>query len=94
MNLSGGVSWAYVGEVASSRLRSRTAGFSASISVVLGIIFGVLVPYMINVNQWNWGLRSAFFFAGISALPIISCYFVLPETKGKSSGLDRVFFNH
>jgi len=94
MNLSGGVSWAYVGEVASSRLRSRTAGFSASISVVLGIIFGVLVPYMINVNQWNWGLRSAFFFAGISALPIISCYFVLPETKGKFSGFDRVSFDH
>lgn len=92
MNYSGGVSWAFVGEIASSRLRSRTAGFSASVSVVVGIIFGVLVPYMINVNQWNWGLRAAFFFAGLSAIPIISCWFILPETKSRSPAeLDELF---
>ena len=31
----------------------------------------VLVPYMLNANQWNWGLKTAFFYTGIGApLPL------------------------
>ena len=28
----------------------------------------VLVPYMLNENQWNWGLKTAFFYTGLGAL--------------------------
>lgn len=98
MYVSGGVGWAYVGEIPSSRLRSRTAGFGASIATAIGFAWGGITPYMMyvtwfhkrqhqltpssNVAQWNWGLKSCFFYAGVSFFPIVATYFVIPETRG------------
>ena len=42
----GQLGWAFVGEVASQRLRARTAGLASAFSVVFGLIFNTTVPYM------------------------------------------------
>lgn len=47
---------------------------------------------MVGVNDWNWGAKGGFFWAGIAALFIVWGYFRLPETKGLTySELDLLF---
>jgi len=77
-----GAGWSLVGEVSNARLRARTTGFAASVSVLIGIPLGYGTPYMISVNSLNWGLKTCFFFAGLSAPFVIGTWFVLPETSG------------
>lgn len=42
----GGLGWAFVGEVASQKLRARTAGIAAGVSVLFGLTFNTTVPLM------------------------------------------------
>jgi hypothetical protein len=56
----------------------------------------VLVPYMLNENQWvshatvvrpaltiqNWGLKTAFFYTGLGAPFAIGAWFIIPEPAG------------
>ena len=42
----------------------------------------VLVPYMVNTNQWNWGLKTAFFYVGLCLPFVIGIWFLIPETTG------------
>ena len=44
--LVGSLGWAFVGEVASQRLRARTAGLAAGASVIFGLTFNTAVPIM------------------------------------------------
>ncbi|RSH83832.1 hypothetical protein EHS25_005447 [Saitozyma podzolica] len=89
---SGAVAWGYVGELSSSRLRPYTAGFGAGLSVVNGIWLNYFVSYMLNANQWNWGLRSAFFYAAAGFPMTIIGYFIFPETNRRSPAeLDELF---
>ena len=47
---------------------------------------------MVGVNDWNWGAKGGFFWAGIAALFIVWGYFRLPETNGLTySELDLLF---
>lgn len=47
---------------------------------------------MLNKNYINLGLKTAFFFAGISAPIIIAAWFMLPETANRSpADLDELF---
>lgn len=42
----------------------------------------VLVPYMLNENEWNWGLKTAFFYTGLGAPFAIASWFIIPEPAG------------
>jgi hypothetical protein len=42
----GNMGWTFVGEVSSQRLRARTAGLAAGISVLFGLTFNTSVPVM------------------------------------------------
>lgn len=42
----GSLGWAFVGEIASQKLRARTAGLAAGISVIFGLTFNTSVPIM------------------------------------------------
>jgi len=47
---------------------------------------------MLNKNYTNLGLKTAFFFAGISAPVIIAAWFMIPETSRRSPAeLDELF---
>jgi SP family sugar:H+ symporter-like MFS transporter len=45
------IGWSYVGEVSSQRLRARTAGIAAGISVLFGLTFNTSVPVMCKSSQ-------------------------------------------
>ncbi|CEN62746.1 hypothetical protein ASPCAL09377 [Aspergillus calidoustus] len=79
-NNAGG--YAYLSEVSSLRLRTYTVSFAIGIIGPVGIVMGVLVPYMLNTNQWNWGLKTTWFFTGIGAPFLLALWFLLPETAG------------
>lgn len=42
----GGLGWSFVGECSSQKLRVRTAGIAAALSVVFGLTFNTSVPIM------------------------------------------------
>lgn len=43
---------------------------------------------------WNWGAKSALFYAGTNLLCNIWCWFRLPETKGRSFGEIDILFDN
>lgn len=47
----------------------------------VGITMGVLVPYMINTNQWNWGLKTAWFLTGVGLPFTAAMRFFIQETS-------------
>lgn len=90
--LLGNLGWAYIGETGSSRLRAKTAGVAACGGVCLGLVFNTSVPYMLNATAANWGLKTAFFFAGISAPFVVVSFFLVPDTSRRTAAeLDEMF---
>ncbi|RSM14737.1 hypothetical protein BHE90_014669 [Fusarium euwallaceae] len=84
--------YAYLSETSSLRLRTYTGGFAIGVIGPLGIVLSVLVPYMINANQWNWGLKTCWFFTGIGMPFVVAMWFLMPETAGRSTAeLDELF---
>jgi len=77
-----GAGWSLCGEVPNARLRARTTGFAASMSVLIGIPLSYGTPYMISDNELNWGLNTCFFYAGLAAPLVLATWFVIPETSG------------
>lgn len=71
----------YIGETSSSRLRAFTAAWAYAVSCVFGIVMNTLTPYMLQVNAWNWGLKTAWFYVGLGIFPATAVWFVMPETK-------------
>ncbi|KAL2843339.1 general substrate transporter [Aspergillus pseudoustus] len=89
-NSAGG--YACLSEVSSLRLRTFTIGFAIGIIGPVGIVMGILVPYMLNANQWDWGLKTTWFFTGIGAPFLLALWFLIPETSGRSTAeLDELF---
>ncbi|KAL5328254.1 hypothetical protein ACEPPN_001752 [Leptodophora sp. 'Broadleaf-Isolate-01'] len=89
---NGASAYAYVSETSSQRLRSYTAGFANGLVTPTGIVLGVLVPYMLNNNEWNWGLKTCWFFTGLGTPFTVAMWFLLPETKGRTTAeLDELF---
>jgi hypothetical protein len=71
---------AFGGAISSQRLRHYTAGFAMASTCVAETVMGVLVPYMINANEWNWGLKTSFFFTGLGFPFTVLMWFLIPET--------------
>ncbi|KAH6711365.1 putative transporter [Leptodontidium sp. 2 PMI_412] len=89
---NGATGWGFIGEISSQRLRPYTAGFGAAATCVVGVIMGVLVPYMTNVNKWGWGLKTAWFYVGVGAPFMLGMWYLIPETNGRSNAeLDELF---
>ncbi|KAH7024103.1 general substrate transporter [Ilyonectria destructans] len=89
---NGAAGWGFIGEISSQRLRHYTAGFAAASTCVIGLIMGFLIPYMLNANEWDWGLKTCWFFAGVGFPFTVAMWFLIPETSGRSAAeLDELF---
>ncbi|KAL3480570.1 general substrate transporter [Aspergillus californicus] len=89
---NGATGWGYIGEISSQRLRPYTAGFGAASTCVVGVVMNVLVPYMTNANEWNWSLKTGWFYAGVGFPFALGMWFLIPETTGRSAAeLDELF---
>ncbi|OMP86158.1 Maltose permease MAL61 [Diplodia seriata] len=80
----GSVAYSLVSEISSRRLQVKTVVLGRNLYNVVGIICGVLSPYMLNPGAWNWGNYTGFFWSGICFLCIIYTYYRLPEPAGRS----------
>ncbi|KAL0256110.1 hypothetical protein SLS55_008502 [Diplodia seriata] len=88
----GSVAYSLVAEISSRRLQVKTVVLGRNLYNVVGIICGILSPYMLNPGAWNWGNYTGFFWAGICFCCIIYTYFRLPEPSGRSfAELDILF---
>ncbi|KAH8806186.1 hexose transporter [Xylogone sp. PMI_703] len=89
---NGATGWGYIGEISSQRLRPYTAGFAAASTCVIGIVMNNLVPYMTNTNEWNWGLKTGWFYFGVGLPFTMGMWLLIPETSGRSAAeLDELF---
>jgi len=88
----GPLAYCIVGEVSSTRLRSKTVGLARNGYNVVGIVAGVLNTYMMNPLAWNWkGLSGFFWFVSCFGC-LVWAYFRLPECKGRTfRELDLMF---
>ncbi|KAJ5438527.1 Maltose permease MAL61 [Penicillium daleae] len=88
----GTVTYSLVAELSTRRLQIKTVVLGRCLYNVVGIICGVLTPYMLNPGEWNWGNYAGFFWGGICFLCIIYTYFRVPEPRGRSfAELDMLF---
>lgn len=88
----GTVCYSLVAEISTRRLQIKTVVLGRNLYNVVGIICGVLSPYMLNPGAWDWGNFTGFFWAGICFCCIIYTYFRVPEPSGRSfAELDLLF---
>lgn len=88
----GPVCYALVSELPSTRLRSKTIVIARCVYNVGAILLGVLTPRMLNPTAWDWGAKSAFFWAGCASILFVWVFLRLPEPKGRTYGeLDVLF---
>lgn len=80
----GPLAYCIVGEVSSTRLRSKTVGLSRNLYNILSVVSGILNTYQINPDAWNWKGKAGFFWGASAGLITIWAYFRLPECKGRT----------
>ncbi|ORY25553.1 general substrate transporter [Naematelia encephala] len=88
----GALGWTFVGEVASQKLRARTAGISAAIGVIFGITFITSVPIMIDPSGANMGFNACWVFFGCGVVSTALAWLYVPETARRSPAeLDEMY---
>jgi SP family general alpha glucoside:H+ symporter-like MFS transporter len=88
----GPVCYSLVSELPSTRLRAKSVVLARNLYNVANIVVNVLVNYQLTSTAWNWGAKSAFFWAGICFCCIVWVFFRLPEPKGRTyAELDILF---
>jgi SP family general alpha glucoside:H+ symporter-like MFS transporter len=90
----GPVCFSLVSEMPSSRLRTKSIVLARNVYNVLNLVTGIIIPYMLNVDAWNWRGKSGFFWGALCIMCLVWAFFRLPEPKGRSyAELDILFEN-
>lgn len=88
----GPVCYSLVSEISSTRLRAKSIVLARNLYNIVGIVANILKNYQLTSTAWNWGARSAFFWAGCCFLCLVWIFFRLPEPKGRTyAELDILF---
>ncbi|KAK4039656.1 general substrate transporter [Parachaetomium inaequale] len=88
----GPVTYSLVSELSSTRLKAKTIVLARAAYNASNIFVNVMTNYQLSSTAWNWGARTAFFWAGSCLLSAIWVFFRLPEPKGRTyAELDLLF---
>lgn len=88
----GPVCYSLVAELSSTRLRAKSVVLARNIYNVGGIVVNILINSQLTSTAWNWGARSAFFWAGVCFCCVLWIFMRLPEPKGRTyAELDVLF---
>ncbi|KAL4878200.1 MFS general substrate transporter [Aspergillus karnatakaensis] len=88
----GVIGWAFVGEIASQKLRARTAGLAAGLSVVFGLTFNTSVPKMLDTEGVNWNFKTGWFFGALGVVTSVIVWFYVPEpSKRNTAEMDEMY---
>lgn len=86
------ITFVLVSEVSSSLLRSKSIVIAFNPYNAVNIVVGVITPYMLSPTAWNWGALARFFWAGLCVLGCLFTFFMLPESKGRTTAeMDFLF---
>ncbi|KAL2842382.1 general substrate transporter [Aspergillus pseudoustus] len=81
-----------VGEISSSRLRSKSISIARNAYNVANIFSATVVPYTLNPTEGNLKGKAGFLAAAFSLICLAWGYFRLPESKGRTyEELDILF---
>lgn len=76
----GPVTYTIVSEIPSSRLRAKSIIIGRNAYNIMNMAFVNVISYrQINPNEWNWGPKSGWFWAGINAIFTVYLFFRLRE---------------
>ncbi|KAJ5621919.1 hypothetical protein N7528_005151 [Penicillium herquei] len=88
----GPLAFIIVGEISSTRLRSKSISLGRNAYNVANIFSSVVAPYTLNPGQGDWKGKTAFLAAGCGFVVFIWAYFRLPESRGRTyEELDILF---
>lgn len=94
----GPITYAVIAETSSVRLRAKAVGLSRNFYYIWSVITGIsestplaygssliaVNAYMLNPSAWGLAGKSAYFWAATSVFVWVTCFFGLPEMKGRS----------
>ncbi|KAF9885307.1 hypothetical protein FE257_013024 [Aspergillus nanangensis] len=88
----GPVCYSLVSEIPTTRLRIKTVVLARNLYNCFSIVNGVIIPYMLNVDAWNWRGKAGFFWGGLALVGGVWAYFRVPEPKGRTyAEMDALF---
>ena len=88
----GPVTYSLISELSSTRLKAKTIVLARAAYNASNIFVNVMTNYQLSSTAWNWGARTAFFWAGTCLLSTVWVYFRVPEPKGRTyAELDMLF---
>lgn len=86
------LTWVTLGEMPTTRLKSKTSGLAYALQSVSTIVITVFSPYVQSDDYTNWGAYIGFFFGSFSFIAFWFVYFFYPEVKGLSiEDMDLLF---
>lgn len=90
----GPVTFVLVGELPSTKLRSKTVALATSVGWVLNVLISVGMPYLLNAAYVDLGTRVGFIFGATELLALGFVVFFLPETGDRTlEEIDEMFMN-
>lgn len=90
----GPIIYTIVTEIPSNFLRNKSVVLARAVYNVAVLVYGQLVPHMVQTVSWNWGAKSGFFYGGVMAIGLIWAYFRLPETKNRTFAETDILFKN
>jgi len=88
----GPVTYSLISELSSTRLKAKTIVMARAAYNASNIFVNVMTNYQLSSTAWNWGARTAYFWAGTCLISAIWVYFRLPEPRGRTyAELDVLF---
>ncbi|KAI7365026.1 sugar transporter family protein [Hortaea werneckii] len=88
------ITYTIVSEIPTSVLRTKSVALGRSGYNLITIIYGQLIPRMIQESSWDWGARCGLLWGGIMAIMFVWAFFRVPETKHRTfEEVDLLFAN-
>ncbi|KAM0272829.1 hypothetical protein ACHAQH_008588 [Verticillium albo-atrum] len=88
----GPVTYSLISELSSTRLKTKTIVMARAAYNTSNIFVNVMTNYQLSAAAWNWGSRTAYFWAGTCFFCVVWVYFRLPEPRGRTyAELDMLF---
>jgi MFS transporter, SP family, general alpha glucoside:H+ symporter len=90
----GPICYTIFAEIPSTRLRIKTVVLARASYNSAVFINNAIMPKIVGKNDWNWGAKAGFFWAGVDFLFLVWTWFRLPESKGLTYAELDLLFEH
>jgi len=86
------IGYCYIAEIATPRLRAKTAGFASSLTAAFGIFTNFVTPILLSSQEAGWSYKTGYLFFGLGLVGWVAIFLYVPEVKGRTyEDLDELF---